>query len=206
MAEIVRAFNTKEAQRLSGLSARRLQYWDETDFIRPSIAARKGRGTPRLYAFRDLVQLRVAAVLRDTLSLQALRRLKEALDVDAPFATLRFATTAGGETVYLGPEGTAESVVTPFQVVLRFDVPLREIREDLETNIAAMRRRRGAGQVERKRGVVGSRPVMAGTRVTLQAIRRMLAAGWDEQRIVEEYPELSSADISFVRSRRRQAG
>src|SRR3990172_11665076 len=69
-------FNTNDAQRLSGVSARRLQYWDETDFIRPSIAARKGRGWPRLYAFRDIVQLRVAALLRDRLSLPALRRPK----------------------------------------------------------------------------------------------------------------------------------
>jgi DNA-binding transcriptional MerR regulator len=85
------AFTTDEAQRLTGLSARRLQYWDETDFIRPAVAARQGRGWPRLYSFRDLVQLCVAAQLRDPLSLQALRRLKDALDTEAPFATVRFA-------------------------------------------------------------------------------------------------------------------
>ena len=70
------AFTTDEARRLTGLSARRLQYWDETDFIRPSVAARQGRGLPRLYSLRDLIQLRVAVQLRDRLSLQALRRLK----------------------------------------------------------------------------------------------------------------------------------
>ena len=199
MAEIVRAFNTQEAQRLSGLSARRLQYWDETDFIRPSVAARKGRGTPRLYSFRDLVQLRVAAVLRDTLSLQALRRLKDVLDVDAPFATLSFATTAGGETVYLGPEGTPESVRTPYQIVLRFDVPLRDIRDDLETRITALRQRQVTGALERRRGVVGSRPVVAGTRITRAAIERMFAAGWDERRILEEYPDLTAADLLLAK-------
>lgn len=197
MAEIVRAFNTKEAQRLTRLSARRLQYWDETDFIRPSVAARRGRGTPRLYSFSDLVQLRVAGALRDTLSLQALRRLKDALDVDAPFATLRFATTSGGETVYLGPEGMPESVAVPFQIVFEFDLPLQAIRADLESEITVLRRRQGAGQIEQARGIVGSRPLIAGTRITTGAIRRMLAAGWDERRILDEYPDLSVADISL---------
>ena len=206
MSEIVRAFNTQEARRLTKLSARRLQYWDETDFIRPSVVARRGKGTPRLYSFRDLVQLRVAALLRDTLSLQALRRLKDALDVDAPFATLRFATTAGGETVYLGPEGTPESVRSPYQIVLRFDVPLRDIRDDLEIKIAELRRRRVTGEVERRRGVVGSRPVIAGTRITREAIGRMLAAGWDDQRILQEYPDLTAADLSLARPSQVRAG
>lgn len=206
MAEIVRAFNTKVAQRLTGLSARRLQYWDETDFIRPSIAARRGRGTPRLYSFSDLVQLRVAAILRGTLSLQALRRLKDALDVGAPFATLRFATTTGGEIMYLGPEGTPESVLAPLQIVFQFDVPLQAIRSDLESGIDELRRRQGSGRIERTRGVRGSLPVLAGTRISAPAIRHMLSAGWDEQRIIEEYPELTVADIAVVRERRRRAG
>ncbi len=61
MAEPLIAFNTKESRTLTSVSLRQLQYWDETDFIRPSVAARAGRGSPRLYSFRDLVQLRVAA-------------------------------------------------------------------------------------------------------------------------------------------------
>jgi DNA-binding transcriptional MerR regulator len=132
------AFNTSDAQRLSGVSARRLQYWDETDFIRPSIAARQGRGWPRLYAFRDIVQLRVAALLRDRLSLQALRRLKVSLDIDAPFATVRFAVDPStNELVYLGPTGQPESPRAPGQIVLTFELPLAEIRADLVTCRAA---------------------------------------------------------------------
>ncbi len=69
------AFTTEEAQRLTSLSARRLQYWDETDFIRPSVAARQGRGWPRLYSFRDLVALKVVRSLLDGgMSLQRVRR------------------------------------------------------------------------------------------------------------------------------------
>ena len=195
MGETIAAFTTKEAQRLTGLSSRRLQYWDETEFIRPSVAARKGRGSPRLYGFRDLVQLRVAAQLRDYLSLQALRRLKLALDVEAPFASVSFGTTPDGDVHYLGPAGETEAARYPGQIVFRFEVPLREIRSDLHTRIAELRRRRGVGQIDRTRGVLSGQARVRGTRITTAAIARLVADGWSEDRIRAEYPELEAADI-----------
>ena len=200
------AFTTREAQRLSGLSPRRLQYWDETDFIRPSVAARGGRGLPRLYGFRDLVQLRVAAQLRDRLSLQALRRLKAALDLDAPFAEVRFALLPDDEVVYLGPDGHYEAARSPGQIVLEFAVPLREIRSALELDVAELRRRRGEGTIERRRGVLGSQPVFAGTRIRPEAVIGLLEEGWDERRIIDEYPDLRPSDIKAARAYARRAG
>jgi uncharacterized protein (DUF433 family) len=200
------AFTTREAQQLSGLTARRLQYWDETAFIRPSVAARLGRGSPRLYSFRDLVQLRIAALLRDRLSLQALRGLKDALDLDAPFAEVRFASTVHGETVYLVQAGVPEAVRQPGQIVMTFDVPLSEIRSDLERRIVELRRRRGIGRLEKTRGIVSGQLAVAGTRITTAAVGRMLKAGWDERRILAEYPELTQADIEAVRRLGKKAG
>lgn len=202
------AFTTEEAQRLTGLSTRRLQYWDETDFIRPSVAARQGRGWPRLYSFRDLIQLRVAVQLRDRLSLQALRRLKAALDTEAPFATVRFALLVDDEVVYLGPEGHYEAARAPGQIVIEFDVPLQEIRTTLARDVDHLRARKGAGRVEKRRGVLGSQTVFAGTRIRPEAVVRALEAGWTEARILAEYPDLRRADIAQVRDglHARQAG
>lgn len=197
------AFTTREAEKLTGLTPRRLQYWDETDFIRPSVAARQGRGSPRLYSFRDIVQLRIAALLRDRLSLQALRRLKLALDVDAPFASVRFAVHPSGELVYLGPAGQPESIRTPGQIVMTFDLPLEEIRADLRDRVRILRERRGVGSIERIRGVIGRKPVLAGTRIQPATIRRLLDAGWATDRILREYPELQPKDIELVLGRRR---
>jgi uncharacterized protein (DUF433 family) len=190
------AFTAREAQGVTGLSNRRLQYWDEIDFIRPSVAARQGRGWPRLYSFRDLIQLRIAAQLRGQLSLQALQRLKAALDVDAPFAELRFAVLGGNEVVYLGPTGQAEAVMTPGQIVLTFDVPLQEIRADLQGRVRELRTRHHVGEVSRTRCVMGSKPVMRGTRITPASIVRMLADGWTEDRVLDEFPDLVPADIA----------
>jgi uncharacterized protein (DUF433 family) len=203
---IASAFTTREAQLLTGLSARRLQYWDETAFIRPSVAARLGRGSPRLYSFRDLIQLRIAALLRDHISLQALRRLKDALDLEAPFAEVRYASTSEGETVYLVEPGVPEAVRQPGQIVMTFDVPLSEIRSDMERRIAELRRRRGIGRLEKTRGIVSGELAVAGTRITTAAVARMLEAGWDETRILAEYPELTPADLEAVRRLGQKAG
>ena len=184
---------------LTALSARRLQYWDETDFIRPSVAARQGRGWPRLYSFRDLVQLRVAAQLRNRLSLQALRRLKAVLDADAPFATIRFALLPDDEVVYLGPEGHYEAARRPGQIVLEFDVPLLEILSTLEQDLERLRARTGAGRLEKRRGVLGSQPVFAGTRIRPETVSRALGAGWSDRQILDEYPDLRQADIELAR-------
>lgn len=196
------AFTGSEVQRLTSLSARRLQYWDETDFIRPSVAARQGRGWPRLYAFRDLVQLRVAAQLRDQLSLQALRRLKAALDVDAPFAEVRFLVTPSNEVVHVGPAGQPEAAKAPGQIAMTIDVPLREIRGDLERRIGDLRRRHGIGGGAADRGVLGGRERVAGTRISAATLKRLVGAGWTDARILAEYPDLRPGDLRAARARR----
>lgn len=198
------AFSTDDASRLTGLSPRRLQYWDETDFIRPSVAARMGRGSPRLYSFTDLVQLRVAAQLRDLVSLQCLRRLRSVLDVDSPFASVRFGVTPTSEVVYIGPAGKAEAVRHPGQITMTFDVPLRDIRSDLETRVKQLReRRRGVGKVERARGTLAGQERVAGTRIGTAAVRRLVAAGWSHKQILDEYPEIRPADIAAAIATRK---
>jgi uncharacterized protein (DUF433 family) len=201
MSDPILAFNTHEARALTGVSLRRLQYWDETDFIRPSVAARRGRGSPRLYGFRDLIALRVAARLRDQLSLQALRKLKEALDVDAPFASVRFALLPGGDVVYLGPTGHLEAARRPGQITMSFDIPLEEIRADLRAGVDALRERSGVGGIERRRGVLAGQPAVAGTRITPAAIRRMVEDGWSVDRILEEFPDLRPEDVAVALAR-----
>lgn len=58
-------FPTGQAARLTGLTRRQLAYWDKTGLFTPSLVRPRGRGTPRVYSFLDLVQLRVAKQLLD---------------------------------------------------------------------------------------------------------------------------------------------
>jgi DNA-binding transcriptional MerR regulator len=58
------SFSTAQTARLTGLSARQLDYWDREGFVRPSLTRASGYGSARRYSFEDLVRLRVAARLR----------------------------------------------------------------------------------------------------------------------------------------------
>ena len=68
-------YDSKTASRIVGVSLRQLQYWDEQNFIRPSVKLADGRGSKRLYSFNDLICLKVVRHLaRHGFNLQKIRR------------------------------------------------------------------------------------------------------------------------------------
>jgi uncharacterized protein (DUF433 family) len=137
-------------------------------------------------------------MLRDTLSLQALRRLKKALDpyYESPLASVQFAMLPNDEIAYVGPTGQHEDARRPGQIT--FEVDLDYIRTDLTERIKRLRARRGVGRVEKQRGVLGSRPTIAGTRVRPETVRRLIEDGWSQARILREYPDLRRDDIKAL--------
>jgi DNA-binding transcriptional MerR regulator len=82
-------YDSKTASRIVGVSLRQLQYWDEQDFLRPSVKLADGRGTKRLYSFNDLLCLKVVRDLaRHGFSLQMIRRCLRPLQ-ENPTQTMR---------------------------------------------------------------------------------------------------------------------
>ena len=69
-------FTPLEVEKILGLSYRQLQYWDKTNFIKPSY---RRKSKYRIYTFTDLFQLWLSVEMRDTYSVQALRKLIEEL-------------------------------------------------------------------------------------------------------------------------------
>ena len=58
----------------AGISYRQLDYWDRTGLVVPSIQTATGSGSQRLYAFRDILVLKLVKRLLDTgVSLQQIR-------------------------------------------------------------------------------------------------------------------------------------
>jgi DNA-binding transcriptional MerR regulator len=101
----MKAYNSKQASRIVGVSLRQIQYWDERGFLRPSVKLAEGRGTKRLYSFHDLVCLRVVKDLTDRgFSLQKIRRCLSALRDQVPVGpeeseSLRYLTD--GEQLFM---------------------------------------------------------------------------------------------------------
>jgi predicted RNase H-like HicB family nuclease len=99
------AFNSKMVSKIIGIPLRVIDYWDRTNFIKPSIHEASGYGSVRLYSFTDLIQFRVAKFLRDQgLSLQKIRKSlhflrKHLPEVEKPLVQLRFLTD--GQTIFV---------------------------------------------------------------------------------------------------------
>ena len=53
------------ACQIAGITYRQLDYWARTDLMRPSISDARGSGTQRVYAYTDLLQLKVIKQLLD---------------------------------------------------------------------------------------------------------------------------------------------
>jgi DNA-binding transcriptional MerR regulator len=63
-----------------GITYRQLDYWDRTGLSRPSLAQARGSGSQRLYAYRDLLELKVIKQLLDGgVNLRQARRAIECL-------------------------------------------------------------------------------------------------------------------------------
>jgi DNA-binding transcriptional MerR regulator len=94
----MKAYNSKFASRIVGVTLRQIQYWDEQGFVRPSVKVARGRGSKRLYSFDDLICLKVVKDLTYYgFSLHKIRRCLRQLrryspDARHPVPSLRYVT------------------------------------------------------------------------------------------------------------------
>ena len=56
------------------------------------------------------------------------------------------------------------------------------------------------GQTEKRRGAMGSKELVAGTRVPVATIRRYLDRGVDVAEVLEAFPVLEREDVEAVRA------
>lgn len=89
--------------RVVGITYRQLDYWARTDLLKPSLQDAKGSGSQRLYAFNDVVQLKVIKRLLDAgMSLKKIRQaveiLRQQLRKHQPLAEVTL--LSDGQTIY----------------------------------------------------------------------------------------------------------
>lgn len=198
--EDILAFNTWHVCRLTGLSPRQLAYWDRTGFFSPSL----GEGTARsyfarVYSFRDVVGLRVLAVMRNKhrIPLQRLRQVGAYLAerYREPWSTLSF-YIAGQQVFYQGHYDEAvRRADRSGQTVIDFAV--EAVADDVRALAAAMRNRAAdqVGRVMRHRLIAENQSVLAGTRIPTRAVWEFHQAGYEDDAILREYPSLTLEDV-----------
>lgn len=93
-------FGVAAVLKLTGITYRNLDYWARTGLVRSSIKQASGRGSRRVYAFEDLVALRMVRRLRDAgVPLQAIRRAVRYLQERGARPLSRFALIADGKRI-----------------------------------------------------------------------------------------------------------
>jgi DNA-binding transcriptional MerR regulator len=121
-------YRVGDVAKIIGISRRQLQYWDETDLVRPN--ARTPGGHAR-YAFEDLVALKTAKRLIDAgVSVQRIRKsiraLREILPaVQRPLAEVVLVAT--GDVVLAFKDGTAFDAVSGQEWVFEIAQLQREV-------------------------------------------------------------------------------
>jgi uncharacterized protein (DUF433 family) len=195
---IVGAFSEEQAARLSGVSLNQLRRWDSDDFFRPSYSDEKGVPFGRIYSFRDIVSLRVLNDLRNKKKIP-LSHLREVSRKLSHLGDKKWTATTlyvlGRRVVFTDPRTNLRQEVVSGQRVL--DIPLRVVISSTRRAVQELNDRKGrVGQIARARFVAQNEAVIAGTRVSVTAIRDFAEAGYPPAKIIKEYPGLTEADIA----------
>lgn len=184
---------------LSDVSERRLSYWEQTGLLHSTVETRiAGNRRIRLYDFQDAMTALVLSALRERVSLQHVRQIVAHLrELRYGVTEVKFAI-AGNRVHFQLPDGTWGDMVDPGQIVLHEVLDLQPLRAKVLN--AGRREAEQAGQVERRRGVHGSKPVFAGTRVPVKAVLAYIERGRSNDEILAAYPALTPADLEAARA------
>ncbi len=133
------AFTAQQACRLTGCTSHQLRYWDRVNLVRPTMQRTGGRpGRRRLYAFRDLVALRVVKSLLDNgMSVQRVRRawdyLRRTADMDRHLAEVKLVTD--GHSIFRIASNDEELIDALKEGQLAFFVAIGEITHQVAEDV-----------------------------------------------------------------------
>ena len=201
MENVIAAFSEDHVGRLTNLSKGRLRYWDRTGFF--SATVNGGQNVPfgRVYSFRDIVALRTLEMLRvqNNVPLQHLRKVAEKLShLKGDLWTASTLWVLNREVVITEPGNAPPRTVLSGQYVI--PIKLDQVISDTRRDIEAMRQRSSEqiGRIVETRGIGQKAKVLSGTRIRVSSVQRLHEDGYSIAGIIEEYPDLTPADIQAV--------
>jgi uncharacterized protein (DUF433 family) len=194
------AFTRRRVAELAGVDLETIDRWDRLNLVGASERARLSEGKQvRLYRWADLLEVLIIADLlaRPGVSGRYVRQIVSHVRArEYRMGELHWAI-AGSRVHFRAPDGQWEDGERS-QFVATEVLDLKPLRDRIRRG--AERAEEGtSGQIEKRRGALGSKPVIAGTRVPVATIERYLAHGFSVERILVSFPTLTAADIETVR-------
>ncbi len=132
-------FTAHQACKFTGCTSRQLRYWDQIGLVKPTVQGTGGRpGIPRLYAFRDLVALRVVKSLLDGgMSLQRVRRswafLNKKAHLDQHLSEVKLVTD--GQSIFRVARRDGEVMDALKEGQMAFFVAIDDIATSVHSNV-----------------------------------------------------------------------
>lgn len=126
------------ACKAAGITYRQLDYWARTHLVEPTVRGAKGSGTQRLYAFRDVLVLKIVKRLLDTgVSLQQIRSSVRHLRSRGVEDLAQITLMSDGASVYecTSPDEVIDLVQAGQGV---FGIAVGRVWRELETNLSSM--------------------------------------------------------------------
>ena len=191
------AFGVAVAAALSGATPGQLEHWRRQPARggRPVLVPEISAERPLLYSFRYVMALRTCVYLRESVSLQKIRRaianLSE-LGFPGHLSRYRLVATDDDSVALVGPDHAMDLVRRPGQEIIAemSDVlaPFLTSKRAVEVPDFFQSRRRLTVDV----AVRGGHPVVSGTRVPYELVASLIADGVPPQRVKEFYPSVSA--------------
>ena len=201
---IIGAFSEDQVSRLTGLTRAQLRRWNHSGFIRPEYRVDDNPRKPfsYIYSFKDLLKLRVLNQLRNVhgVSMPELRKVeKELAHMGDDKWTSQKLWVHNRRVVFAEPESSKKREVSSKQFVA--EIALEVVTSDARQDILKLNRRNGGrvGKIEKRRRVHSSEPVFAGTRIPVSAVLGFMSAGYSDQQILNQFPDLEPGDLHAAR-------
>jgi len=194
---IVAAFTVDQAAKLTGVSRRQLDAWNRDGFFSPSITYEAPGPFSRMYSFKDLLSLKVLHQIRNEtrVSMSHLKEVKAELAHLGEDLWLNSTLYLLGRRIVIERDDETRHEAGSGQEVFR--IPLRVVVGGIKERITDFNQRTTdeIGTISHSRFAVQNRPVMAGTRIPVSAIKEFHASGYSVEQISREYPSLTVEDI-----------
>jgi uncharacterized protein (DUF433 family) len=199
MDNVITALTAEQVENLTGLSSAQLRDWDREGFFAPTYAADNRRSPySRIYSFEDLVGLRTLSILRkqERVPMSHLREVAKALAEHShrPWSDLVL-YVLNREVHFQNPAtGKIEGATSGQHAI---PIKLSSIMDDMRERAERLKQRDAStvGQVARHRYIAHNARVIAGTRIPIESVRSLSAAGYTVEQIMDEYPSLQARDV-----------
>lgn len=190
-------FTEAKVRALAGISQRQLRYWAR-DLARPAVDQQlSAHRDVRLYDYDGVLTVMVLAELKQRgKSLRYLWQVTRLIGEEGlRFPELVFATS-GSRVHFQRPTGEWQDAERNQAIDAEF-VPLSPLRAKVERSM--QRDPASVGKTERRRGTMGSKVLVAGTRVPVATVRRYLDRGIPVAEVLEAFPVLDREDVEALR-------